>query len=205
MKDKTSLLVLNKTIQDDESISSVFWTPLDMDPSKIEEMIHEHVENNELLEPTLTKISNKIGSILNGQELLFCEETYTYEVLNRFNDEFQSFLDGLINLSSSGTKEIADLVKKAQSFEEICQYFNRKLTSVPLLQSCNRVLKQQEKVQFVHAVKKQCLKVLVKTTKTKENEVKFLMLLQTFLDEEFVASKCSSFDKIPIITGSFLA
>ena len=201
MKDKSSLLVINKSIQD-ESISSVFWEPLETDHSKIEEMIQEHVGNNEFLEPTLMKVSNKIGSILNGQELLFCEETYTFEVLKRFNDEFQTFLAKLINLSSSGTQEIADLVKNAHSIEEVCQCFDRKLTSAPLLQSCHRVLKQAEKVQFVHEVKKECLKVLLKTTKTKENEVKFLMLLQTFLDEEFVASKCSSFDKIPIITGS---
>ena len=151
---------------------------------------------------SIIKVSNKIGSILNGQELLFCEETYTFEVLNRFNDEFQSFLARLINLSLSGTQDIADLSKNAQSFEEICQYFDRKLNSIPQLQSCHRVLKQTEKVQFVNAVKKQCLKVLLKNTKTKENEVKFLKLLQNFLDEEFVASKCSSFDKIPIIVGS---
>ena len=127
---------------------------------------------------------------------------HTFEVLKRFNDEFQTFLAKLINLSSSGRQDIVDLVKNAQSIEEVCQCFDRKLTSAPLLQSCHRVLKQAEKVQFVHEVKKECLKILLKTTKTKENEVKFLMLLQTFLDEEFVASKCSSFDKIPIITGS---
>ena len=114
---------------------------------------------------------------------------HTFEVLKRFNDEFQTFLAKLINLSSSGRQDIVDLVKNAQSIEEVCQCFDRKLTSAPLLQSCHRVLKQAEKVQFVHEVKKECLKILLKTTKTKENEVKFLMLLQTFLDEEFVASK----------------
>ena len=122
---------------------------------------------------------------------------HTFEVLKRFNDEFQTFLAKLINLSSSGRQDIVDLVKNAQSIEEVCQCFDRKLTSALLLQSCHRVLKQAEKVQFVHEVKKECLKILLKTTKTKENEVKFLMLLQTFLDEEFVAFKCSSFDKIP--------
>ena len=57
MKDKNSLLVIEKSIQD-ESISSVFWKPLDtnQNQSKIEEMIQEHVDNNELLEPTLNKV-----------------------------------------------------------------------------------------------------------------------------------------------------
>ena len=202
---ETSLLVLRSSPQESlEPISALFWAPLENNQSEIDELIRSNVYKNETLEGMLWAVTKRIGQPLNDQEKLYCKELYTVEALKVFNGDFQAFLEKIPKLSIDKAQKFAEFAKSVRNIEVACEFFidNRYFRSAHLLESCCGVLKKHEQAQFVHALKSQCLKVLVSSIKSKESEKKFIEAFPDLVLREFENNDYASIDKIPLIKES---